>query len=313
MTFYRPESPARASSGGVIGLTKGAASGYCTFTMRKLLVGIMLGLLAGLSTGCGGYYIMTVPDQLAPENGEMVPVARMQRNDFFVLALPINHAPMRFRINQAPMKSAWSDKIGYAAVHFDLGEPPYDFEPGRHIMRVSMLDLEGEEVHTEVPAYIWPADVPVVAVDMDALPREASVGEEDAAAALGDLAGKANIIYLTRNSRTTQEVAHLRLRRGGFPDGPVLLWQRKRWHIVRDGKFKLPRVVVESRLDSQLPQLARDFPNFAAGVTSSSLAAKAFVDAGLPTIVINNAQLQGSMLTHTDWRGLISALPPRLR
>ena len=37
-------------------------------------------LLAALLTqGCGGYYVLTVPDQVGPAGGDAVAVARLQR------------------------------------------------------------------------------------------------------------------------------------------------------------------------------------------------------------------------------------------
>lgn len=258
-----------------------------------LLLLLLSPLLLG---GCGGYYIMSAPDQVAPVKGKLVPVARLQRNDFFVLALPEKRAPLRFKLDEYGEKSAATDDLGYAGVTFDLHAEAdaYPLKPGKHRLEVALQDWQGEEVYQVVPVHLWRKDRPILAVDYDDLPPEASMDEEQASASLRRLASRANILYLTRHDVSNQVNAHLRLRRGGYPDGPVLLWQRQRWHILREGRFKLPRVVIESRMESHLPVLAEQFPQLRFGLTRSSLAAKGFADAGLKVLAVNAPLLSGS-------------------
>ena len=47
-----------------------------------------LSVLCGFLGGCGGQYILTVPDQLAAEGGDAVAVVRLQRSEFYLWAPP---------------------------------------------------------------------------------------------------------------------------------------------------------------------------------------------------------------------------------
>ncbi|GEM_PF-1228622 len=285
---------------------------------------LMLSLMSLGAGGCGGYYILTVPDQLAKTGGRVVPVARLQRNDFFVLALAMPGQPMRFGVYataaaadeaaqnkpvpealRSPERVCRGDKIGYSAVEIPMYENPIANRPGKYYLKVALQDYEGEQIAAIVPLYVWDPAKSVVAVDLDALPREAFPHSDQAAAAMRKIARKSNIIYLTRNSKATQHSRHGRLDREDFPDGPVLLWQRKRWHIVRSGKLRIPKIIIESRLDSQLGQLKLDFPKLSLGICTSPLAAKAFVRAGMECIVVGNDWVKGSTIRHyKSWQDL---------
>lgn len=275
----------------------------------EMRIWLLLCVVLPALSGCGGYYILTVPDQLAKADGELVPVCRLQRNDFFVLALAAKNQPMRFRLYPTPdtapggpgegyLRCASTDKTGYAGVHFPMADKPVEGKGGLYYMKVALQDFEGEELSAAVPVYVWDPAKPVVAVEFDCLPSGFYDPEAPAAQALRRLGESANILYLTRNNARTQDDAHRRITEMQIPDGPVLLWQRKRWHIVRDGRFKLPRVIVESRLMSQLPKLVETFPKMTFGICRSELAAKAFVNADLKCIVVDNAWMTGSQIIH---------------
>ncbi|MDY6912952.1 MAG: hypothetical protein SVT52_00620 [Planctomycetota bacterium] len=237
------------------------------------------------TSGCGGYYILTVPDHLAPAGDETAVVVRLQRNDFFILAMPVKGAVMRFQVGGDQQRAAYTDDLGYAGATLQAPD-----ESGRYLMRVSHLDREGEEVYAEVLVYAWRANRPVIAVDLDGLPRAAGGKLWDARDALKRLNRGANLIYFTRKDVKDHDKAHRMLAAAGFPDGPVLLWRRKRWHIVR-GRWKMPKVVVESRLVSQLAEIRGLFPALNKGVCNSEIAAKAFAAAGLKPVVIGKANV----------------------
>ena len=86
-----------------------------------------------------------------------------------------------------------------------------------------------------------------MAVDADTLPDESSGLGGDAATALSDLAERAEIVYLTSKSTTKHPAMHERFERQGYPDGAILRWRREYWRVDRSGRFRWPRVVVESR------------------------------------------------------------------
>jgi len=262
--------------------------------------------------GCGGHYILLVPDQLAPAGQDTVPVTRLLRNDFFVLELPVRDAAIEYRVGPAKERAAYTDDIGYAATSVPVPE-----KLGRYDLTVRHMDHESDVVETSVPLYVWDPALPVVAVDMDSLPRtavdrwsalkqgltfystrpkgsssakpaapSAGAGMQAAATALRQIAQGANLVYMTRQDVREHASLHEWLARGGYPDGAILLWQRQRWHIVREGKYRIPKIVIESRMVGQLGELKKQFPKLTTGVTAAGLSAKGFTDAGLKAVVV---------------------------
>ncbi len=268
------------------------------------LLPLVLCPLAG--GGCGGQYIMTVPDQLARAGGETTTVVRLQRNDFFVLAPPVKEAAMRFRIAGGLERGAYTDKLGYAATTVPAPE-----RPGRYTMTVSHMDDYGDEAVTEGQVYVWDPNRPVIAVDMDCLPGMRLGSSKEAARALRRLVVGADLLYLTRRSAGRHAKAHETLTKAGYPRGPILAWRRQRWHIVRDGRFKLPRIVVESRLVSQLPEVRRMFPKLSTGVCDSALAARAYAAAGMKVVMVGTApaDINAAIRRRNSWADLADKGP----
>ena len=291
--------------------------------MRSKVFG--LSLLLVLVAGCGGDYILTVPDQLSAAGGDVTVVARLQRNDFFVLSLASVKSYLRFQIGDGLEVSASTDKLGYSAVRMAMPE-----KPGRYDLAIRYQDDDGDEVAKTVGAYVWDSAKPVIAIDMDPLPRRrakltqgrkgwwtglvkytidllprATTGDAPSArAALARLAEKANILYLTRRDVLNHLQCRSELAAHGYPDGPVLMWRRQRWHLV-PGRFKIPKVVVESRLVSQLDELRKTFSNMWVGISQSSLAGKAFVEAGMTAVIVGDARLDGEKVMRiATWKEL---------
>jgi len=274
---------------------------------RTWLVGLLVAAGAGCVGGCGGHYLLTVPDQIAPVGGETVTVVRLQRNDFFVLAQPVDEAAIQFRIEGGPVRGAYTDKLGYAAAAV-----PVPDAAGRATLTASHIDYYGDEVQQAADVYVWDRDRPVIAVDMDCLPGLWLGSSEDAARALRRLVVGANLLYLTRRSARHHAGAHETLTKAGYPRGPILTWQRERWHIVRDEKMlRLPRIVVESRLVSQLPEVRKVFPRLTAGVCDSSLAAKAFAEAGMTVVMVGGASADeaADVVRRDSWADLAAQGP----
>jgi len=287
--------------------------------------GLPLLMAAFLAQGCGGYYILTVPDQVAPAGGEAVAVARLQRSEFLFIAGPAREAAIRFQVADCPERGAYTDKIGYAGATV-----PAPAQPGRYEMTVSHLDFEGEEISATVPLYVWDPGKPVAAVDLDCLPRTSGgfwaatqaawsrmslgmissppSGREAVAAArraLGRIAGGSNVLYLTRQNVADHAGLHDWLTTEGYPQGPILLWQRRRWHIVRKGRFSLPQVVIESRLVSQLDELRKTFARMSLGISTTALACRSFAEAGLRCVVIGDAKVPATnVLRFASWQAL---------
>jgi len=269
--------------------------------MHRRALGLIVAA-AGLLNGCGGYYILTVPDRVAPAGGEAPVIARLQRNDFFVLALAEPGVPLRFALaSGSPERAAYTDETGYAGTVL-----PAPAKPGRRELVVRLCDRTGETLRGAARLYVWPKDDRIVAVDLDALP---ACGQQlkPAADALTALARDTRLAYMTRRSAREHAALHDWLAERGYPDGPVLLWQRKRWQIV-PGPWNLPRLVIESRLVSQLAALREDFPNLQAGVCTSPLAARAFAEAGLRVIVVGAGAVDVEPVERrASWRAIAEA------
>lgn len=291
--------------------------------MRSKLFGLLLLLAA--AGGCGGEYILTVPDKVSAVGGDVKVVARLQRNDFFFLNLASVKAYLRFQIGDGIERSASTDKLGYAGVPL-----PAPVKPGRYDLAVRYQDDDGDEITKIVGAYIWDPARPVIAVDMDPLPRRRAKVTEgrkgwwthlarytidlmpraepgdgpSARAALAKLAEKANIIYLTRRTVANHLQCRSELSEHGYPDGPVLMWRRQRWHLV-PGRFKIPKLVVETRLVNELDELRKTFSNMWVGISQSSLAGKAFVEAGMTAVMIGGERLEGDKVMRIKtWKEL---------
>lgn len=247
--------------------------------------------------GCGGQYVLTVPDQVAPAGGQVRTIVRLQRHEFLRLTPAVEDAALRFRVDDGPARAAFTDEDGYAAVAL-----PAPDEPGRHEVSIAYQDHYGDELAGAAPLYVFPPDARIVAVDVDCLPPASET--EIAAKALQRIAADARVLYLTRSEVREHARVHERLERGGYPDGPVLLWQRRRWRLV-EGTWRLPKVEYEVRLVNQLSELREDFPGLGAGVCDSELAAKAFTDAGLETVLVGGAEVpQDTVSRYTSWERL---------
>lgn len=267
--------------------------------MRKL--SLVLWLLPAVCGGCAGQYILTVPDQVAPAGGQAVCVIRVQRAEVALLALPVPDAAMRLRVDDGDERGAYTDALGYAGTTVRVPATP-----GRYTLRVALQDPRGDEAHASAPLYVWEPNRPAFAVDLDSLPPALMKDAATAAkAALLRLASEGDILYMTRRAVEEHPAAHQELARAGFPDGPVLLWQRERWHVVRENQWSIPRVVVESRLVNQIAGLRTMFPGLQTGVTSSDLSAKAFAEAGLKVVLIGPAAAVGpNVVRRADWNDL---------
>ena len=205
--------------------------------MRKVGLISLLWVLS-LFSGCGGYYIMTVPDQLVREGGSVVPVGRLQRNDFFFLAFGSHNTAMRFQLVDAGKlvgreEVAFTDKQGYAAVSLPVANVLKN--PGVYATCVTIQDSsQGEEVRRIVPLFVWDPRKSVVVVDIDVLPRGELSESDVAGMVLRKIAKTNKIIYLTRKSKSTQKTEHDHLQRvsgskGFCQGGNVVCGDRKQF------------------------------------------------------------------------------------
>ena len=268
-------------------------------TRFVLALCLMGGLL--LSGGCGGDYILTVPDMVAPAGGEGVAVVRVQRADFLYVPTAVKEALIQFQAGDEPRRGAYTDAFGYAGTTLTAPQ-----KLGRYKLQASHSDHWGDEVQAEAKAYVWDAKAPAVAVDLDCLPGMALGFSKQSSLALARAAKGANILYLTRRRASSHAKLHAELANAGYPDGPILEWQRQYWHIVRDGKYyNMPRVVVENRLVSQLPDLRTMLPGLTMGICDSALAAKTFAESNMRVVVVGGARVEAKdVVRRASWSEL---------
>ena len=274
----------------------------------------VVSLAIGLS-GCGGHYILSAPDQVASAGQEAPIVVRLQRNDFFVMDMAWEDAPIRFRIDHGPQRAAYTDEEGYAGTLV-----PAPSQPGRHVLSIDYKDLDGQDIFGQAAVYVFDPALPMVAVDFESLKLDDWWQNDSAsAAALRKIAEVANIVYLTRLDVDEHRRAFELLQVTDCPMGPLLRWDRKRYKVVT-GRFGMPKLEFGAYLISQLDALMDSFPNLSVGVTDSSLSARAFAEAGLRTYMVDAYDLpEGFDVIPTTWAELASRPPvtgprrPRMR
>jgi len=231
---------------------------------------------------------------------------RLQKNDFFVLSLPEKDAALRFQIAGGPLRGAYTDKKGYAGAVV-----PVPAEVGEYQLVVSHLDRQGEEITADAPAYVWDAGRRAAAVDLDCLPMLPGRKLLAARSAMMALSADANIVYLTTEGIHDHDKLHRRLKDFGYPDGPILIWQREHWRIERDDMTGFRRVIIAENLVSQLDDLKRIFVGLDTGVCDSTLAAKVFSRVGLQTMVIgDDGEGVPNVRRFKSWEDLSTGVQP---
>jgi len=254
-----------------------------------------LALLSCLA-GCGGQYRLASPDQLAEPAGEALTIARLTRQEVYLLDLPVKNALLRFYIaseqQQASQRAAFSDSEGCASAAV-----PVPDKPGVHSIVITHQDIDGKVVWTQVPLYVWPADSALVAVEIEAIP---TCGEnaEHARAALNELSTSRKVVYLTTKSLRHHHKLHSRLANENLPAGPIVAWT--------------PEQITPGQAEP-LSEIRRMFPNLTAGICASRKSAKALQSAGLEAMTTQTgADWPGvSAVGWQDMPGRLSASPVR--
>ncbi len=235
--------------------------------------------------GCGGGYVLTATDSVAPPGGQVPIVVRLQRKELPLMTPAVQAAPLRFQVAEGPPRAARTDKKGYAAATV-----PVPSTAGVYPLTVALQDVQGQEAAWELRAFVWAPDRPAVAIDLDALPH----GGRDAGhakAALEKLAGYAHPLYLT--DCPVGEFPKLRkaLEAAGLPEGPILSWRATGWQ--RD------------KVISPLGELRKVFPKLQLGVAGSRLAVRTFESAGMKCLSVGGGvSPKDKTVQRTSWAEL---------
>ena len=268
---------------------------------------ITLLLGAAIICGCEGQYILTVPDQVVPVGSDAPVVVRVQRYEFASWRMSIEGEPMRFRIADGLERCAFSDELGFAAA-----TTPAPQKPGKYDLLVALQDKQGDEAAIRAPAFVWPADAPVAAVDLDSLPGPGRQWAPQAREAVVRLAKTLRIVYVTRISPYEHASLRAKVSECRYPDGPILVWRAKYRHFARTGPLRFPKLVTEARMVADLSFLRKRFKNLTLGVSTSSESARAFRAAGLTPVVIgaSKADVEGA-IWRDSWSDMAERLPTR--
>ena len=129
--------------------------------MTRFVLALCLPACLLLSGGCGGNYVLTVPDMVAPAGGEGVSVVRLQRADFLYVPMAVKEALMQLQVGDEPHRGAYTDAFGYAGTTL-----PVPAKPGQYKLQAIHSDHWGDEVRAESRAYVWDANAPAVADDI---------------------------------------------------------------------------------------------------------------------------------------------------
>jgi len=257
-------------------------------TPMKMTIHVLL-LSAVVLAGCSGEYILVAPD-VAGVPGEAAPVVvRLQRREFWFHAPPAEGVPVLFDLASQAQRAGRTDEDGYTGVAIRIPRTP-----GKYLIELSVQDVKGDTAAGEALVYSLDPNAPILAVDLDALPR-LGPGVKDAAHTLARLQGEAQIVYLTQGYARKPAKAHDVLSGAGYPEGPVLpwrkstWWQRRRWWGASAGEALVD-------LKTRLPRLQW-------GLTSSSSAARTLTAAGLEPLVVG-WKLSGGGKHFDSWRSV---------
>jgi hypothetical protein len=189
--------------------------------LRKTIIGM---ILSAALAGCGGGYIMTIPDTVAAAGSQAPAAIRMQRHEFWFFRPAVKDAAVRMWIDPADQRAAYTHADGYAAASV-----PAPSQPGRYALTVSHQDIYGDEATAQGACYVLSVDRLTVLVDWKAVD-----GDAEAVVVARDLDRLAKagvqIAYAAVEPASRPAEAHAWLESHGLPDGPVLCWGvKKTW------------------------------------------------------------------------------------
>ncbi|MBS3733597.1 MAG: hypothetical protein KGY99_01580 [Phycisphaerae bacterium] len=262
--------------------------------MRRLL--LPLAALAIVS-GCGGQYIVTAPDQIAPVGGRASVVARLTRNEISRLDVPVKRAALEFTVPDSDaLRAAFTDSDGFAGAIV-----PAPDAAGLYEVCIRHQDVWGDRCQGAARLFVWEPDRPAVAVDVAALPAPDEAEAGVAVRAMKRIASEANILYFTQDGVADHAELRTALHLAGYPDGPVLPWLKRRWRLTREGRWSWPRLTFDPRMVGPLQQLREAIPALRSGICVAPAAAKAFTGAEMQVVAVGEADDLPGDARRTSW------------
>jgi len=186
----------------------------------------MLLLAAGLGLGgCGGEFILSVPDTVTAMGQDAPVVVRLQQQEFWKLTPALKDALLQMWVLPDRKRAAYTGKAGYAATTVPTPEAA-----GRYTLTVCHQDHRGDEISRTGSVFVLDDRRAVLAVDWEAIDSD-----EGARAAVEPLrrlqqAG-IQIVYLSAERTRRPGEAHQWLAEHNLPDGAVISWGwRRNWY-----------------------------------------------------------------------------------
>lgn len=232
--------------------------------MRRLLIAVLLGL-----GGCSGKFILTAPDVVALPQQQTAMIVRLQRSEMGSYAPPCADVCVTVRMGEGQLQAARTDGAGYAVLYLVGGQP------GRYDLTIDHVDITGDRVLGKTNLYVLSAQTPIIAVDLDSLPRSGLAGA-DAAAALRRLEGKTQWLYVTQEFAQSPAQARRWMAAMNYPDGPVV--PVRRWGMLQLGGVGQ----TISNLRNRLPELAY-------GLAADDVGTRTLQAAGLQVLYVGKA------------------------
>ena len=253
-------------------------------------------LLTLFLSGCSGEYILTAPDVVCPAGEKAALIFRLQRREFWKITPPKKNATVMVHLPDGTVRCALTDENGYAAVAFIVPS-----RCGVYQVRFYYQDVEGQELSAKGNVYSLSMDDRFVVVDMDSLPRNGP-DLSSACLALKRLSRNAQLIYVSEKLGYTPATARGLLRIRGYPEGPVVYFNKiPRWYQYRLSRqgWRV-RAVKPTRTDDALTHLYNRLKKPTYAITADDLTARTFLNIGMKVIFVGRNGI-GEAMTVNSW------------
>jgi hypothetical protein len=219
----------------------------------------------------------------------------------------VSGVPVEFRSGGRLLGTAVSDKQGRAVLPCDSGSQHWQFS--------ARANLPVGELTSQGTVYVWPADQPVIVIDLDETLlqsryvsmilwlQDPSPPAEQARETVRRLSEHCGIIYLSTRARLFRNMTQEWLAGHDFPPGP----------IVHTDDISAVFDQRQAKYD-MVAELQRRGIRIVAGIGDKSADELAFDDCGLLTIIVRPgyAPRRSATIVLADWMGVEAALGQHL-